>query len=210
MYCPFCNELATGLVSEEFDVAIESRTIAETDHFSLIADISPLAPGHVLMIPKTHFLNFASVREAEQDELFRFISQAKAVISSCYSAPIIMEHGSSTCSDGGACIAHAHLQIFPSCIDMAKPLSRFEVHPIDSWRRLAEWSNRDEPYLFLQDCNDRMFVAANLAGIEKQFIRIEIARSIGLQGSQWDWRRHVFAENLYETVGTLRDAWGKI
>jgi len=207
MYCPFCSELATGLISEEFDIQLESRLIAETEHFAVVADISPLAPGHVLIIPKAHLINFGSVNKAEFGELDALIHRVKEVISRCYTTPIIMEHGSNTCADGGGCIAHAHLQVFPACIDMLPAISRFRVEQINDWIDLAKWSERDEPYLLFQTFEGKMFVADRLNGIEKQFIRIEIAKRIGLEGNNWDWRRQIFSQNVLETVNTLSDAW---
>jgi diadenosine tetraphosphate (Ap4A) HIT family hydrolase len=207
MHCPFCYELATDIIPEEFEIDLPSRSIAESDHFAVISDISPLSPGHVLVIPKAHLLNFGSVNEEQRGELTQLLTRVKEVISHCYDTPVIMEHGSSTCSDGGGCISHAHLQVFPARVEMLQPLSRFRVEHITSFWDLRRWSDRDEPYVFFQDRDEDMYIADEINGIEKQFIRIQIARSIGLPDPQWDWRKRIFLENLYETVRILKQAW---
>jgi diadenosine tetraphosphate (Ap4A) HIT family hydrolase len=207
MNCPFCQELSTGMLPAEFDLAIDSRIIAETEHFVVIADISPLSPGHLLIIPRAHLLSFGAVPEKNREELSALVAKVRNILSKCYSPPVIMEHGSSASSDGGACISHAHLQVFPGAIDMRKPLSCFRVARIVSFWELAAWSQRGEPYVFFQNQRDEMFVADHIEDIQKQFIRIEIAKRIGVPDSQWDWRKNIFYENLYETVPTLQKAW---
>lgn len=206
--CPFCTELRTGEFPDEYDIDIHSRILHETEHFLVMSDLSPLAPGHLLIIPREHLLSFGSVPTEQRVELERFISKIAGVLSEHYSPPTIMEHGSSSRSHGGKTVSHAHLQVFPGDIDIREALSRFRLVRISAFWDIADWSSRDEAYSFFWSLNGDMFVADGIEGIiPQQFFRIEIAKAIGLPGDLWDWRKTILREHLETTVETLRDVW---
>jgi histidine triad (HIT) family protein len=204
MNCPFCEEMATGLLPAEYDSGIGSRVVTDTTHFVVVVDISPLAPGHVLIIPRAHILSFGATKQEHREELTSLVRKVKKAITEFYAPPVIMEHGSSPSSDGGACISHAHLQVFPGNIDIREALSRFRVVRISSFWELAKWASEGKPYLYYENQAGDMLVADDIEKIEKQFIRIEISKRIGLLDPNWDWRRHSNRKDLIKTIETLK------
>jgi len=58
--CLFCR-----IVSGE----ISSEIVATSDHAVAFRDITPVAPTHVLVIPKAHYSNLAEVAAVEPDTL---------------------------------------------------------------------------------------------------------------------------------------------
>ena len=149
-------------------------------------------------------LSFGAVRQEHRSELSTLIKKVRRALSEFYLPPVIMEHGSSPTSEGGGCIAHAHLQVFPGGIDLTESLSRFRVAHISSFWDLAKWASRGKPYLYYENQAGDMMVADNIERMERQFIRIEISKRIGIPDPEWDWRRYPNRENLVQTIETLR------
>jgi diadenosine tetraphosphate (Ap4A) HIT family hydrolase len=205
MNCPFCREFVTGVLQDCPDATFESRILKETPHFVVVPDISPLTPGHVMILPKSHIVAFGALDQISMTEAVDLIGIVKTTLSRRYEPPIVLEHGTSSISAGGGCVSHAHLHFFPRSIDLAPALSKYNPSKIAQFRDLRRWSDRDVPYVFFETASGELLVADELRGIPRQFIRIEIARQIGLPDPLWNWRNHILLKNLEETMAALRD-----
>jgi diadenosine tetraphosphate (Ap4A) HIT family hydrolase len=109
--CPFCvqnrfhNNLKVGFTLAE-------SLVYEDEYVFITPDLSPLAPGHVLIVSQNHYTSFSSapieVRKALQ----------KAIIyihdNFGYRDITWFEHGSVFPGKGGASIDHAHLHVLPN------------------------------------------------------------------------------------------------
>jgi len=100
--CIFCR-----IVSGE----VHSETIYQDEDFLAFRDISPQAPKHVLIIPKTHITNLAELTERQQNIAGRLIILAKdlaeeeGIAKSGYRLVI-------NCGfDGGQVVQHLHLHL---------------------------------------------------------------------------------------------------
>lgn len=200
MSCPFCSEMATGLPPAREGVTIPSRRLWETPHFVMIADISPLVVGHVIIIPRAHILSFGSIPQEFLAELSEFILKASEKLAAHAFPPVVLEHGSDSLSDTGGCVAHAHLHLVPAPLDMRSPLGKWQQTEISSMHDLRNWAQQDIPYVYVGDPHGAGVVADRLVGIPKQFLRIEVARQVGLADPLWDWRTHILDRNLRDTV----------
>ena len=65
MSCPFC-----GIASKE----IKASVVHETENVIAFDDVSPMAPVHVLVIPKKHVTEMAAL-DGLLEEIFRVISE---------------------------------------------------------------------------------------------------------------------------------------
>jgi diadenosine tetraphosphate (Ap4A) HIT family hydrolase len=202
MYCFFCHEAKMGCLPEDIDAGIPSRILRETENFLVIVDISPLTKGHLLIVPKAHYLSFGALPCKYRIECDELIFETIRTVSSVYNSPVIMEHGSSSCDDGAACIAHAHLQVIPCVFDLTSEISVFNPREIPDYWQLSEIAKQDKPYLFLRTQTGKMLVTKDIASIEKQFIRKVIGVGMNIQGREWDWRLNkrldIFRETYYE------------
>ncbi len=72
-------------------------------------DYSPVAEGHLLLVPKEHYLCYASLPGTLSDELLEIKAQVTSFLSVYYSAPIFFEHGIA-----GQTVPHAHLHAAPT------------------------------------------------------------------------------------------------
>ena len=102
--CVFCK-----IVSGE----IPSNKVFEDDYAVAFTDISPVAPVHVLVIPRGHVTFLAEISQSEQDE--RLLGHLLAVASR-----VAMEHGLdengyrltvNQGQDAGQIVDHLHVHV---------------------------------------------------------------------------------------------------
>jgi diadenosine tetraphosphate (Ap4A) HIT family hydrolase len=206
--CPFCRELQGGELPDFVDANIDSRILHETDRFVVMADISPLVPGHVMIVPKAHILCYGAVEDSERDEFLGIVNATRTVLEEHYGPSVILEHGTSSIEPVADHVTHAHLHIVPAAIDIRDALVNYNTTTIASLSDLSRWAARDEAYIYFESCAGERIVADRIVDIKRLFIRSEIARCIGLPDPLWDWRRHILNDNLRSTVETLgRASW---
>ena len=204
--CPFCRELQSGRLPDFCDADIDSRILHQTDRFVVMADISPLVPGHVMIVPKAHILCYGAVEDTARDEFSDIVNATRTVITERYGPPVILEHGTSSLAERGDHVTHAHLHIVPAAIDIRDSLVSFNTTTIANLSDLSHWAARDEEYIYFESCAGERFVADRIVGIKRLFFRREIAKQLGIPDPLWDWRQHILSDNLRSTLATLRDA----
>jgi diadenosine tetraphosphate (Ap4A) HIT family hydrolase len=196
--CPFCRELQSGTLPDFVDADIKSRILHETKRFVVIPDISPLVPGHVMIVPKAHILCYGAIGADAWDEFAGIVNATRAIIKEHYGPSVILEHGTRSVDD----VAH----IIPAAIDIRDSLANFNTTSIASLSDLSHWAARDEAYIYFESCAGERVVADRIVDLKRLFFRSEIARRIGIPDPLWDWRRHILSDNLRSTVETLRAA----
>jgi diadenosine tetraphosphate (Ap4A) HIT family hydrolase len=204
--CPFCRELQSGTLPDFCDADIDSRILHETDRFVVMADISPLVPGHVMIVPKAHILCYGAVEAAARDEFSGIVNATRTILRKHYGPSVILEHGTCSLDDVADHVSHAHLHIVPAAIDIRNSLLNFNTTTVASLSDLSNWAARDEAYIYFESCAGERMVADRLSGILRLFFRREIARQVGIPDPLWDWRRHILSDNLRSTVKTLAHA----
>jgi diadenosine tetraphosphate (Ap4A) HIT family hydrolase len=204
--CPFCRELQSGKLPDFLDVEIESRILHETGRFVVMADISPLMPGHVMIVPKAHILCYGAIEPSARDEFSGIVDAARTVIAEHYGPSVMLEHGTSSLAPVADHVTHAHLHIVPADIDIRDSLLDFHTTMIVSLSDLSRWAARDEEYIYFESCAGERIVADQIVNIPRLFIRSEVAKRVGLPDPLWDWRRHILTDNLRSTVETLAQA----
>jgi len=204
--CAFCRELQSGKLPDFLDADIDSRILHETEQFAVMADISPLVPGHVMIVPKAHILCYGAVEDAARDEFFGIVNATRAVITEHYGPPVMLEHGTSSLAPVADHVTHAHLHFVPADIDFREALVDYNTTTIASLSDLSHWAARDEEYVYFESCAGERVVADRIVNIPRLFIRSQVAKRVGLPDPLWDWRRHILTDNLRSTVETLAQA----
>lgn len=101
MPCPFCQETQ--------DTA---RTILQTKHSTVIYNLKPLFPGHVLIIPKVHKSRLTQLTKTQAADLMHTIQKTIPLIQQAYNKKAV----SITCQDGieaGQSVEHLHFHLVP-------------------------------------------------------------------------------------------------
>ena len=201
--CPFCRELQSGTLPDFCDADIGSRILHETKRFVVIPDISPLVPGHVMIVPKAHILCFGALETAAREEFSSLVNATRAILKEHYGPSVILEHGTSSVDQVADHVTHAHLHIVPAAIDIRDALLNFNTKTIAGLSDLSSWAARDAEYIYFESCAGERFVADRIVGIKRLFFRREIAKQIGIPDPLWDWRQHILTDNLRSTMATL-------
>ena len=103
MSCIFCRIAAAEIPAE---------IIAQDDHTVAFLDISPLADGHAVVIPRRHVARLEDIPPAEVDALFRTVATLAGPVRRVVGAAgstIGINNGDAT----GQTIPHVHVHIVP-------------------------------------------------------------------------------------------------
>lgn len=108
MDCVFCR-----IVKGE----IPAKKIYEDENILAFLDINPSHPGHTLVIPKKHTLDFSTI---DKDELIKVLDCAKELAKLISTK--LNSDGYSLCQNNGICqeVKHFHLHIIPEYKDEPK------------------------------------------------------------------------------------------
>lgn len=104
--CIFCK-IARGEIPSEI-VHEDELTIA-------FLDINPKAPGHTLLIPKTHHRWFIDMPDDLSDELFRMAKRVSKTLKEKYEGDFVR------LGIVGTDIPHVHVHLIPQKIDDPGP-----------------------------------------------------------------------------------------
>ncbi|MFY1699615.1 HIT domain-containing protein [Solwaraspora sp. WMMA2101] len=183
-----------------------SRTIASVPGLRLVADLSPLVVGHLLLLPERHHLSFGHL-DAEP------IAQVRAVVErlrpryvATFGQMAIMEHGSSTTTPSG-CITHAHWHVLPvNGSRLAEMITRDGLSAIrlPDCTALRSFAETDRPYYYCADGDNHVAFEAHHR-IRSQYLRSVAGTLLGIPEPEWDWslvvRRHLLRATMTATAG---------
>jgi diadenosine tetraphosphate (Ap4A) HIT family hydrolase len=100
MKCVFCERISLGKIILQTDLAV-----AFPDKF-------PVSPGHMLILPRRHEMDFFKLTEEEQTEIWGLIPLTQKHIEKRHS-PDGYNIGINSGKAAGQTVAHAHLHIIP-------------------------------------------------------------------------------------------------
>lgn len=101
--CLFCK-----IVNQE----IPSCRIYEDEKFLAFLDISPVSPGHTLVIPKAHYLNILDTPEDVLSGLLAVVKKITPAILKATQAPSF-NLGVNNGAEAGQIIWHTHFHVIP-------------------------------------------------------------------------------------------------
>jgi diadenosine tetraphosphate (Ap4A) HIT family hydrolase len=208
--CCLCEEISSGEFPTQYRAVypIESRLGRMGDDFVVLPTLSPLNPGHILILPTWHVGSLADLPESMWQTLLKSVRSAVAQVAEKFSTPFyFFEHGARTV--GNSCgIDHAHLHVLPLSAEVAAAVeSRVQVDfPtreragfIDVLSLAASCVGR--PYL-LHGANLGSIHIAFDERIPSQYMRQVVAN---LQGApSWDWKQLSGRDQFLSTCETLR------
>ncbi len=204
-----CAELS-GSATTEFSRTYEgdppSRILLETNNFAIVVDISPLVEGHLLVVPKRHYLSFASSMLDHRREAVQVTRKARDWLGRAYGSVALFEHGAASDQSGGACIAHAHVHVLPVAATGLVAVMRRDGLELTALSDITSWSEiagTARPYLLCSD-GEHSLVAFPPASVRRQYLRSAAAEVLGMPDPQWDWSLVIRRDLLRSTVRTYR------
>ncbi len=100
MECPFCNKTS------------ENAVFGKSKYSRAIYNISPLLPGHSLLIPKKHVSTVYELSDEEFEDMMFFMRNISDVLRKAYSAEGInwtLQEG----EPAGQTVSHLHFHLIP-------------------------------------------------------------------------------------------------
>ena len=156
----------------------------------LMHDISPIVPGHCLLVPRRHCASFARLDRREVEEFHTFKRRCSEFVEQHFAPPLLFEHGAAgEVTRSGACVFHAHIHFLPVCVpvedwlhDMG-PVQRFKsVFPLPASLR----GGIDDYLACEHQTGGGCLVTEFERDVPCQFIRRQIAGFLKLP--DWNWK----------------------
>jgi diadenosine tetraphosphate (Ap4A) HIT family hydrolase len=204
----FCQELAGATETafrRVYDGDPEGRIIGHGPTISLLADMSPLARGHLLLVSNRHYVSFGEVVSDHADAVTAALSMILPQYRASFGEPVILEHGSSNSMNGSACITHAHIHLLPLRFDQVHGLMTrdgLSSTSIDGIVDLAQFGRAGEPYFYCGDAEvHRVYGVAQAR--PRQYLRSIAGTLLGINDPEWDYALVVRKHLLRATVNDV-------
>jgi diadenosine tetraphosphate (Ap4A) HIT family hydrolase len=185
----------------------ESRIIWQGRNLSLIADLSPLCVGHLLLVSNHHFYSFAEVCREYSEEVLGTVARVLELYSSAFGEPVILEHGSFAGMVGSACISHAHWHILPIPAELV--VTRMDADGLDhvdleGLSGLAFATGEQIPYFYVASAEYHRLYGIGRR-MQQQYLRAVAGRILGIPDPQWDWALVVRKRHLRTSISLTTD-----
>jgi diadenosine tetraphosphate (Ap4A) HIT family hydrolase len=207
----FCQELS-GVEDTSFHRTYggnpTSRVIGRTPSLTLLADLSPLCVGHLLLVSNRHYLNFAQVVQDHHDEVAEATDSVLALYARTFGLAAVLEHGSVPDVVGSACITHAHWHLLP--VDGALVGAQMDADGLDhvdlhDLRELEPIADLQLPYFYLAYGEYHQVYGIGRV-MRSQYLRSVVGRILGIPDPEWDWALVIRRQALRLTMEATR-AW---
>lgn len=201
----FCDELA-GVAETSFFRTYggdpESRLLGQTENLAVVADLSPLTSGHILVLSRLHHLNFAQVAEAHPSEIRDLFNLLLPQYVQTFDRVTILEHGSAENMVNGACITHAHLHLLPisrQAVNEAMENDGLHWTSFPSLQDLGRppWM-RSAYYLSGAESDFRRYEP--IPELPRQYLRAVAGAILGIPDPEWEWAVVIRRDLLRETI----------
>ena len=163
--------------------------------------VGALSVGYMLILPEKHYYSIGEAPKEVIGEVSAQMEDLLSILTDRFGSAICFEHGAvSYLSRGGACVDHAHMHVIPGCPGFRETVARdFEEQHLGNLADLRSFTDRKQPYLFVQDI-DRQCFAYGLPGrIQSQYLRRVWAESLQ-RPDEWDWALYPNFEGMQATI----------
>jgi diadenosine tetraphosphate (Ap4A) HIT family hydrolase len=154
--CVVCGVLAgkgdTPVRSFITKEELPSEMLESTARFAVVADVAPLAPGHLLLVTKSHTLAMSKLSKSDALALEAMHERIARKLRSIYQLRIItFEHGAIGTGTADSCsIDHAHLHMLPTKTDIEKRFrADFDSFELARISDIGNAASEQEEYLLL-------------------------------------------------------------
>lgn len=179
-----------------------------TKSFVIVADLSPLTVGHLLLLPRQHYLSFSTVVVHHLTELRELLDWLVPHYRGTFGEPVILEHGSAPDLDHGACITHAHWHLVPvsgAAILHTMSDDGLSAEELHSIANLGDRPWRTSTYFLVMSGDDRR-VFHTRPDLRRQYLRSVISKPLGIPDPEWDYAVVVRKNYLRLTMARV-DEW---
>jgi diadenosine tetraphosphate (Ap4A) HIT family hydrolase len=205
-----CSELA-GAADTEYKATYPegptSRFLADTHSTAAMVDMSPLMLGHVLIVPRRHYLSVAETMAQLDVGFLEFMQEFLEKYRTIFGCVSLVEHGSTKEMNRSACISHAHLHVVP--IEPAQILTEMQDDGLEfgepfDWSTLPVIADHERPYYLVAN-EERVQVALHPKQMRSQYFRTVLGRILDIPREETDYSVVVRRDLLRATI----DSWNR-
>ncbi len=168
-----------------------SRVVHETSSFAVLCDLAPLVEGHILLVPRAHFLSMGAVPRELWPELVDLALLCERNLADLYGSPVVLEHGSSSDVKRSACVSHAHWHFIPRDLPLLDAFHRDGLTGIEiaAPSDLIRYGLEDQSYVYYRRVSTgTMWVSAERPTSRRhQYVRNVVGGELGIADPEWDW-----------------------
>ena len=202
--CAFCGEGKKIISVVDNDTSVE-RKIYENNNFYVAVSIGAIVEGHLLIIPKKHYLSMGELPQKLMCELKKLMDSISSILVTDYNMGVMaFEHGTGRNADlSAASVIHAHMHLLPVPNTLLDVIEHYgcEIERLENISELSQYAQRGESYLFYMDIDKKMYCIES-SSLPSQFFRKVVAEKFDL--GEWDWRKDYKIQNVIRTVEKFR------
>ena len=205
--CSFCSQFKWNRMPSSYikQSGIENRILKQSDNFVSIPSISPIAEGHVMILPKYHVSSMVQIETNHRNELLHFVRKIFALVQKIYGNIAVTEHGVGLGKTGGCGVTHAHLHIFPAKQSTSRTIlselfETFLVNGPYDLEYIIEAGDIRKSYLCYGYDLDELIISYQ-EDIPSQYLRKLIAKLTFK--TDWDWKEMYGWDDFVKTYETL-------
>ena len=181
------SKVSSGTESNVTNCAFCTRTeisyiLKETPNFFLAADHAPLVEGHILIIPKYHYVCYGDIPAALDAELDALKREVQQFFTQFYAPAVFWEHGIFKQT-----VFHAHMHCFPWGTTGYNQDEQLHNSVVSSQEDLRRWYYTHGHYFYMEDTSIALLFAPEmdryLGIIKNVFLRGIVSR-----GGKVEWR----------------------
>lgn len=198
--CKFCNG-GNDIIPIMNQGIVLNRKIYEDEKFYVSVSAGALFEGHLLIIPKKHYLSVGAFGQNVIEKFLHLQEGLIQILKQQYNKEVIcFEHGTGKfAGTSGASVIHAHVHLLPvkdSLIPEIK-MNGCIITSIGSVYDLQKCAESGESYIFYQDINRKLFMIEKKEK-QSQFFRKLICDKYNL--GEWDWHKDYKVDNIIKTI----------
>lgn len=202
--CNLCLEVS-GNSADFFDeayktlVASKKNILLETKNFILLPSVGPLNDTHLMIVPKRHIMNFASLTDSELAESKTIMEDLNDRFSRLYESSLIFfESGAGNLTNhSGGCIDHAHIHCLLESQDFeVKLFSEISLLEVESPGYLN--ADIDLGYIWYKNSAEEVYLCNNPL-LPSQFLRFLYAGASSNE-TLWNWRKNSNSKSVIDVL----------
>ncbi len=204
--CCFCTDLRSQDRTLELSKkAFFNRVCRESANFAAFPSLSPVGPGHSLIIPKFHTTSMAQIKSSHIVELSEFIEYIASVLKERFGPMLVFEHGIGLERSGGCGVTHAHFHLLSAEPAVATRIETalckdYQPRQLADMNEFFKTADNNTSYLLFGHVGGRILFFGN-EEVPSQYLRRTVASAFN--SSQWDWREYSGWDDYADTQQVL-------
>lgn len=171
--------------------------IHETQNFYVKVGRAIITPGHIMIIPKKHYLAIGEIDDPIVDEYLKLKRETLKAVTEKFAEPFLVEYGVF-----GQSVFHAHIHIIPRSgygyqnLDMFRSMIlpaaeklKIDIIKIKKFKELRDYYDKHREYIYFEQDGSKYIIPTEKGSSEEKILALgyrHFFNRMGLEGiSGW-------------------------